>query len=81
MSKSFSVKLSREPSQVVAEFKTAAAQNNFNFAGDESQGRFSGKGIEGHYDINGDALTVTIEKKPLMATWALVESKLKGFFA
>ena len=49
--------------------------------GDEKSGTFAGRGIEGHYSVEGDQVTVTITKKPALAPWAIIEKLVKDFFA
>lgn len=80
MSKQFSIKMTRDAHEVVAKFKSAAEKNDVRFKGDDRNGRFSGKGIEGHYAISGDVLTITIEKKPMLVGWSLIETKVLDFF-
>ncbi|MFM8332156.1 MAG: hypothetical protein ACKN9T_10745 [Candidatus Methylumidiphilus sp.] len=79
MSKQFSIKMSHDAREVVAKFKSAAEKNDVRFNGDEHKGQFSGKGIEGHYAISGDVLTITIEKKPMLIGWSLIEAKVRDF--
>lgn len=79
--KTFSVKLTRSPQEVVAKFKCAAEKNSFRFRGDDLQGSFNGMGIQGRYDIDGDLLTVTIEKKPMLLGWSMIEAKVREFLA
>ena len=79
--KTFSIKLTRNPQEVVAKFKAAAEKNNFRFNGDDHRGVFNGMGIEGRYDIEGDILAVTIEKKPMLLGWSMIEGKVRQFIA
>ncbi len=80
MSKQFSVKIKGDAHAVITKAKVSAKKNNVLFTGDEREGQFSGMGVEGKYGIQGDDLTITIEKKPLLITWSLLESKLRDFF-
>ena len=80
MSKQFSVKFKGDAGAAVAKFKATAEKNDVLLNGDHRAGQFSGKGIEGRYDISGDDLTIIIEKKPLLIPWALIEAKVREFF-
>lgn len=81
MSKQFLITLTSDVHKVIDRFKATAQKNNFQFSGDDRLGQFSGKGIEGRYEINGNQLTITIEKKPLLIAWSLIESTVRDFFA
>ena len=37
-------------------------------------------GVEGHFEKNGDSITITVTKKPFLATWKKIESTMDGFF-
>ena len=80
MSKHFSVKITGDAQAAVAKFKSTAKKNDVLLEGDHLAGQFNGKGIEGRYDINGDILTIYIEKKPVLIPWSLIEAKVRDFF-
>lgn len=81
MSKTIEVKLNRDPQEVVAKFKATAEKNGVHMAGDHQGGEFHGKGIEGRYAIVGDALTITLLKKPIFLSWSLMETKVREYFS
>ena len=81
MSKSFEVRLSRDPEQVIADARTAASQNGVRFEGDSQTGHFAGHGIEGSYLILDDTLSINISKKPFIMPWSMIESTVNKFFA
>lgn len=62
------------------EARQAAQENNAAFEGDTSSGSFSGKGVEGSYELEGSTVHVTVTDKPGLASWSKVESKLQEFF-
>lgn len=37
-------------------------------------------GAEGSFERTGDSLSVTVTKKPIFASWKMIESKLDRFF-
>lgn len=37
-------------------------------------------GVEGHFEKNGDSITITVTKKPFLASWKKIETTLDGFF-
>lgn len=81
MSKQFLITLTSDAREVVERFKATAQKNNFQFNGDYRLGRFSGRGIEGRYEINGNSLAIIIDKKPMLISWPLIESTVRDFFA
>jgi len=80
MARSFSVPFTGDAASLLARARKAATDNGAQVTGDANQGTFSGRGVEGSYTINGNTVTVTIDKKPLIIPWSLVESQLKQFF-
>ncbi len=78
--RTFSIKMTKNPSTLVSEAKKVAKENNATFRGDTTSGSFSGKGVEGRYKIEGGTVKVTITDKPSLASWSTVESKVKEFF-
>jgi hypothetical protein len=78
--KTFSVNTQKDPDTLVSEAKQVAEENDATLEGDTSSGSFSGKGVEGHYEIDGQTVEITITKKPTLAPWFKVESKVKEFF-
>jgi hypothetical protein len=80
MSKSFEIKLNRNPDDIIAQARDAARSNGIHFVGDGQMGRFSGHGIEGSYLILDDILSVQISKKPFIMPWSLIESTLRNYF-
>jgi hypothetical protein len=80
MTRSFSVDTSEDPNTLVDRAKRIAGENNATLEGDASSGSFSGRGIEGIYDIEGRTVTVTITDKPFFLPWDYVESRVREFF-
>ncbi|MGX2042188.1 hypothetical protein ACWJKU_18975 [Methylocaldum sp. MU1018] len=81
MSKLVQVKLNQSANEIVARAKEAARDNGVHFIGNEEEGRFAGKGIEGHYQISGDTLCIRISKKPFIMPWNLIEAAVRSYFA
>jgi hypothetical protein len=78
--KTFSVNTQKDPDTLVSEAKRVAEENDATFEGDTSSGSFSGQGVEGNYEIQGQTVEVTITDKPTLAPWSKVESKVREFF-
>lgn len=38
-------------------------------------------GVQGHFEKNGGNITITVTKKPFLATWKKIETTLDGFFS
>ena len=79
--KTFSVNTQKDPDTLVSEAKQVAKEKDATSQGDTSSGSFSGKDVEGNYEIEGQTVEVTITDKPTLAPWSKVESKVKEFFA
>ena len=80
MANTFTIDITEDPATLVERAKTVASENNVVFRGDTKSGSFSGRGVEGEYEIEDDTVTVTITDKPFFASWSQVESKVKAFF-
>jgi hypothetical protein len=79
--KTYRVALSKEPAVVIEQARAKASTNGVEFHGDETEGRFAGKGLQGTYRIEGSQLSLTIAKKPMILPWGVIESSIKSFFA
>ncbi len=78
--KTFSVNTTKNPDTLVSEARQVAEENDATFKGDTNSGSFSGNGVEGNYEIEGETVEVTITNKPTLAPWSTVESRVKEFF-
>ena len=78
--KTFRVQTQKDPDTLLKEARQIAQENVATFKGDTSSGSFSGKGVEGNYEIEGQTVEVTITDKPTLAPWSKVESKVREFF-
>lgn len=80
MAKTFTIEVKGDPKALVRKAENTARANGASLSGDEHSGRFSGGGVEGRYERSGTQLTITIESKPFLVSWSLVESRIRGFF-
>lgn len=80
MSRVIEVSFVGDPQAVVDKARAAAQRHGAEFAGDRFAGTFSGNGIDGHYRISEQVVVVTIENKPDIAPWSMVETAIRGFF-
>ncbi len=80
MSRVVHVSFVGDPNAVVDKARAAAQRHGAEFSGDRFAGKFSGNGIEGHYQIVDQTVVVTIEQKPDIAPWSMVETAIRGFF-
>lgn len=81
MSHTFRIPMTKPQAQLMQDAVTLLPQNGFKFVPGENGGTISGHGFEGCVRFTGQELEVEITKKPLIAPWSMVESKIKGFFA
>lgn len=79
--RSFSLPLPLSPDFLARKAAETARANGFQFDGDGRTGTFAGMGIEGIYETTVDRLVVTIHRKPAIAPWAMIESRLTDFFS
>lgn len=80
MAKTFDVSFSGEAASILQHAKHAADQAGATLRGDEKSGAFSGKGVEGRYEVSGHTVHVTITKKPIVVADSVIESRLRDFF-
>jgi hypothetical protein len=80
MAKSFSVNFTGDATSLLERARKTAADNGAQVTGDTNKGSFSGRGVEGSYTVSGNTVNVTVDKKPMIIPWPLVESQLKQFF-
>jgi hypothetical protein len=78
--KTFRVETQKDADTLVSEARQVAKENDATFEGDTSSGSFSGNGVEGNYEIEGQTVEVTITDKPTLAPWSKVEAKVREFF-
>ena len=57
--------------------KTLITQNGGSINTDNT---FEIRGVKGHFERTSDSITITVTKKPFLASWSLIEEKLNGFF-
>jgi hypothetical protein len=79
----FHIKLSGDPEQKLKQAKGIAAERGVTFIGDGASGRFSGRIMGGRligtYKVEKGILIVTIDEKPLLTTWNMIEIQLRVF--
>jgi len=80
-SRTFSVNTNKDPQVLVEEARKVAQENDATLNGDANSGSFSGKGVEGSYEVEGNTVRITITDKPRLASWSKVESKVTEFFS
>ena len=85
MAMKFTFVLKGDPAIKLEQIKAAAAKRGVFFSGDLKSGRFKGGvsalglGISGTYRIVGNKITVTVNEKPSIYSWADIGSRLRGF--
>jgi hypothetical protein len=79
----YQIKMSGDPEEKVRQAKKIAAEHGVTFIGDGNKGRFSGRIMGGRligtYKVEKGVLFVTVDEKPLLTTWSMVESQLVEF--
>ena len=64
---------------LLAKVREAGRAKRLAFSGDDVTGRFTGP-ADGTYAVEGDAVKITVEKKPMIVPWGMIESALKDLF-
>lgn len=62
----------------LAQAKAAAASRGVTMVGDATRGEFGGL-ITGSYEVAGADITVFVTRKPMIASWAMIEKQLRIF--
>ena len=78
MKRSIKVKIVNHPDELISKAKQAAEKHGLRFTGDTEKGLIIGFGIEAHYLLQEDELTVKILRKPLLLSWAKLEQKVRA---
>jgi len=81
MAKYFEVELKETPEELIERTRNTASEEGLTFDGDASTGNISGHGFEGVYRITDGRVAITINKKPMVLPWFVIESKIKTFLA
>ena len=77
MKKSIQVKIVAHPDELIIKAKQAAEKHGLRFAGNTEKGLIKGLGIEAHYQLQADMLTIKVLRKPLLLSWAKLEQKVR----
>jgi hypothetical protein len=64
-----------------AQFAQARSLIESNGGTIENDNTFEIYGVQGHFEKNADSITITVTKKPFLATWKKIEKTLDGFFS
>jgi hypothetical protein len=81
MKKSISVKIIGHPETLITKARQAAEKHGLRFTGDSGNGQIKGLGIEAHYQVREDMLTVNILRKPLLLSWKIVEQNVRALLS
>lgn len=74
----FRFTLKGDPAEKLARARAAAASRGVTMTGDLAHGEFAGL-ITGSYEVAGGEITVFVTRKPMIATWPMIEEQLKIF--
>jgi hypothetical protein len=76
----FPLPAGKAPEALLSRARAAGKSVGVVFAGDSAGGTFKGV-AEGSYRVSGSSIEVTVDKKPMIAPWSMIESKLKELFS
>jgi len=77
MKKSIQVKIVAHPDELIIKVRQAAEKHGLRFTGNTEKGLIKGLGIEAHYQLQEDVLTIKVLRKPLLLSWAKLEQKVR----
>ncbi len=75
--KSFSVTFPGDAQKLLQIAHDMARRFGAKLEGDTSGGTFSGHGVEGTYQIEGQTVTFNVARKPVFVPWSLIESTVR----
>jgi len=78
MSRMFVHEFRGKPKKLLTVFREKSRGNGIHFTGNEHTGEASGRGFDMEYRVKGQAIAITVHRKPWLIPWSLVESKLRG---
>jgi len=64
-----------------AKAQNDAKKHNITWQGNLEQGHGEGYGFKGHYVVDEEYITITVLKKPLLATKARIEREVAAYVA
>ncbi len=79
MAKTFTYTITEDPEQIINKVKQVATEKGINVTGDHQQGSLSGHGVNADYLLEDSTLTITVQKKPLIVPWSMVEKLVTNF--
>ena len=79
MAFSFEIKKPENISKTLSAVERTVRDGGGFFSGNEQNGYFSGKGVDGRYSV-GDNITITVLKKPILASNYMVQSAITDYF-
>ncbi len=79
MAKTFSYAITEDPQQLITKVKQIASEKGIDVSGDHQQGSLSGQGVNADYLLQDSILTITVQKKPLIVPWSMVEKMVTNF--
>ena len=60
--------------------QTALQKYGGTLKGDDTAGHYTSNGVEGSYTVDGNKITIKVDKKPFIAPEGLVRSTVEKFF-
>jgi hypothetical protein len=82
MAKTFTFPLppGKSVENLLSRARAAGKSAGVEFAGDSAAGTFKGV-ADGSYKVAGGKVEITVDRKPMIAPWSMIESKLKELFS
>jgi hypothetical protein len=89
LTRQYEITAKGDPAAKLEQFKELAKKADMYFRGDTHKGEFNGGPMvlgfhivfKGNYVVENKKITITIEEKPALVSWELVEKTIKEFFA
>ncbi|HFD11944.1 MAG TPA: hypothetical protein ENJ32_05705 [Crenotrichaceae bacterium] len=79
MAKSFTYTINENPQEILNKVRLIASEKGIDVSGDHQKGQLSGQGINADYVMQDSTLTITVQKKPMIVPWSMVEKMVAKF--
>jgi hypothetical protein len=75
----FPIPAGAKAEDLISKAKEAGRPKGIALVGDGQRGSFKGT-ADGSYEVVGENLVITVDKKPGFVPWGMIETALKGLF-
>lgn len=81
MPHTFSLDMGQDPAVLLEKARRLITEDGGSLIGDTRAGQFAAEGVQGAYEVAGQTITIVLTEKPWLASWSLIESKVRELFS